>query len=112
MKTIQYAHPPHHHNGFVATCRKTPPLAVHSRHVAGWAYWIVFMTSLFMYYPPCFVLVEHSALCVMNQVLFSYCRNQVFVLSKPLSQINRGGVGLKLLFPTYRSKVKSLTGFY
>ena len=21
MKTIQYAHPPHHHNGFVATCR-------------------------------------------------------------------------------------------
>ena len=21
MKTIQYAHPPHHHNGFVATCQ-------------------------------------------------------------------------------------------
>ena len=21
MKTIQCAHPPHHHNGFVATCR-------------------------------------------------------------------------------------------
>ena len=35
----------------------TPPLAVHSRHVAtkplwwwgGWAHWIVFMTSLYMY---------------------------------------------------------------
>ena len=25
----------------------------------GWAHWIVFMTSLYMYYAPCFVLVEH-----------------------------------------------------
>ena len=28
MKTIQCAHPPHHHNGFVATCRLwTPSIA-------------------------------------------------------------------------------------
>ena len=46
----------------------TPPLAVHSWHVAtkplwwweGWVHWIVFMTSLYMYYIPCFVLVEYS----------------------------------------------------
>ena len=75
MKTIQCAHSPHHHNGFAATCRlwtatgiSTPPLAVHSRHVAtkplwwwgGWAHWIVFMTSLYLYYALCFVHVEHS----------------------------------------------------
>ena len=73
MKTIQCAHPPHHHNGFVATCRwrssvtasggvswrpvvEWRPLAVHSRHVTtkplwwwgGWAHWIVFMTSLYI----------------------------------------------------------------
>ena len=46
----------------------TPPLAVHSQHVAkkplwwwgGWAHWILFMTPLHMYYAPCFVLAEHS----------------------------------------------------
>ena len=46
----------------------TPPLAVHSRHVTtkplwwwgGWVHWIVFMTSLYMYYALCFVHVEHS----------------------------------------------------
>ena len=40
----------------------------HSRHVAttplwwwgGWAHWIVFMTSIYMYYALCFVHVEHS----------------------------------------------------
>ena len=45
-----------------------PPLAVHSRHVAtkpfwwwgGWKHWIVFITSLYMYYALCFVHVEHS----------------------------------------------------
>ena len=25
-----------------------------------WAHWLVFMTSVYMYYAPCFVLVEHS----------------------------------------------------
>ena len=46
----------------------TSPLVIHSRHVATkplwwwgwWVHWIVFMTSLLMYYAPCFVLVEHS----------------------------------------------------
>ena len=46
----------------------TPPLVAHSRHVVtkplwswgGWAYWIVFMISLYMYYALCFVRVEHS----------------------------------------------------
>ena len=39
MKAIQCAHPTHCH---------------------GWEHWIVFMTSLYMYYTPCFVLIEHS----------------------------------------------------
>ena len=31
MKTIQYAHPPHHHNGFVATCQlRTASGGVHT----------------------------------------------------------------------------------
>ena len=46
----------------------TPPLAIHSRHVAskplwrwgGWVDWVVFMASLCMYYAPCFALVEQS----------------------------------------------------
>ena len=36
----------------------------------GWAHWIVFMTSLYMYYALSFVLVEHSV-----------CHEPVFVLS-------------------------------
>ena len=43
MKTIQCAHPPHHHNGFVATWRLWTAsggvLAVHSRHVATKPLW-------------------------------------------------------------------------
>ena len=46
----------------------TPPMAVHSQHVAakalwwweGWEHWIAFMTSLYMYYVLCFVQVKHS----------------------------------------------------
>ena len=62
MKTIQCAHPPHHHNGFVETCRLwTASGGVHALLVLeGRAHLIVFMTSLYMYYAPCFVLVEHS----------------------------------------------------
>ena len=37
MKTIQCAHPPHHHNGFAAKA-----------------------IAMALYYAPCFVLVEHS----------------------------------------------------
>ena len=43
-------------------------VGVHSRHVTkkplwwwrGWTHWVVFMTSLYMYYALCFVHVEHS----------------------------------------------------
>ena len=52
MKTIQSAHPSHHYSRFVATCR----LWWRGR----WAHWIVFMTSLYMYYALSFMLVEHS----------------------------------------------------
>ena len=46
----------------------TPLLVVHNRHVAikplrwwgGWVHWIVFRTSLYMYYALYFVHVEHS----------------------------------------------------
>ena len=46
----------------------TPPLAVQGRHVAtqplwwwgGWAHWIVFITSLCLYYAPCLVRIKHS----------------------------------------------------
>ena len=55
----------------------TPPLAVHSQHVAtkslwwwgGWAHWIVFMMSLYMYYALCFVHVEHSVCHELISVL-------------------------------------------
>ena len=53
----------------------TPPLAVHSWHLAtkplwwweGWVHWIVFMTSLYMYYIPCFELVKHSVYIYIYQ---------------------------------------------
>ena len=51
----------------------TLPLAIHSWHVAtkplwwwGWAHWIVFMTSLYMYYSLCFVHLEHSCVSWTN----------------------------------------------
>ena len=53
MKTIQCVHPPHH--------------------------WLIFMASFYMYYDPCFALVEHSAchepISVLNNVftLLAYC---------------------------------------
>ena len=44
----------------------TPPLAIHSKHVTTkrlwwwvWVHWIVFMTSLYIYFVLSFVLVEH-----------------------------------------------------
>ena len=45
MKKIQCAHPPHHHNGIVATCRLLDCL--HD-------------VTLYLYYALCFMLVEHS----------------------------------------------------
>ena len=36
MKTIQYAHPPHHYNGFVETCRLWAASGgVHALSIAG-----------------------------------------------------------------------------
>ena len=65
MKTIQCAHPPHHHNGFVATCRLWMAsggvhalLVLEPAEPTGCVHWIVFMTSLYMYYALCFVHVE------------------------------------------------------
>ena len=56
----------------------TPPQTVHSRHVAtkplwrwgGLAHGIVFMTLLYLYYAPSFVLVEHS---VCHEPIFFKC---------------------------------------
>ena len=87
MKTIQCAHPPHHHNGFVATCRLwTASGGVHAllvleptepacRHKA-----IVVMrrmgaldclhdVTIYLYYALCFMLIEHSV-----------CHEPIFVL--------------------------------
>ena len=71
MKLIQCAHPPHHHNGFVATCRLWKvsgqcPLRPACRHKA-----IVVMKRMgeldclhdvtrYLYYALCFMVVEHS----------------------------------------------------
>ena len=54
MKTIQCAHPPHHHNGFVATCR----LWTASGGV-----------TIYLCYALCFMLIEHSV-----------CHEPIFVL--------------------------------
>ena len=57
MKTIQCAHPPHHDNGFVATCRLwTASGGVHAL--------LVYICIMF------FALCLLSTLCVMNQFLF------------------------------------------
>ena len=55
----------------------TLPLVVQSRHICkkplwwwgGWAHWIVFMTSLYMYYAPWFVLAEHSCLHIDAKIM-------------------------------------------
>ena len=55
-------------SGFHTNNAWTPPMAVHSRHVAkqplwwwgGWAHSIVFMASLYMCNALCFVYIEHS----------------------------------------------------
>ena len=49
MKTIQCTHPPHHHNGFVATCRL-------------WTHWMGALDCLhdgtmYLYYALCFMLL-------------------------------------------------------
>ena len=67
MKTIQCAHPPYHHNGFVGTCR----LWTASDEEDGR------MTSLYMYYALCFVPVEHSVCrepisVLTNIILYTY----------------------------------------
>ena len=80
MKTIQCAHPPHHHNGFVATYLLwTASGGVHalleptegstSTWLGGWVHWIVFVTSLYICI-MLFALCLLSTLCVMNQFLF------------------------------------------
>ena len=59
MKTIQCAHPPHHHNGFVATCRLwTASGGVHALLVLEPTECSTFMLL--------FALCMLSTLCVMN----------------------------------------------
>ena len=69
MKTIQYAHPPHHHNGFVATCRLwTASGGVHSLLVLEPIVVMMRMGALdclhdvtiYLYYALCFMLIEYS----------------------------------------------------
>ena len=52
MKTTQCAHPPHHHNGFVATCRLWT--------ASGGVHALLVLEPTYMYYSLCFVRVEHS----------------------------------------------------
>ena len=54
MKTIQCTHPLHHHSGMLACCHKA--IVVMRR----WVHWIEFMISLYIYYAPCFELLEQS----------------------------------------------------
>ena len=64
--------------GFGWSIVTTTPLVVQSRHICkkplwwwgGWAHWIVFMTSLYMYYAPWFVLAEHSCLNIDAKIMF------------------------------------------
>ena len=63
MKTIQCAHPPHHHNGFVATCRLwTASGGVHALDC-------LHDVTIYLYYALCFMLIEHSV-----------CHEPIFVL--------------------------------
>ena len=86
-QSAQHAHSKEHNTYIVNSNTNnawTPPLAVDSRHVAtktlwwweGWAHWIVFMTSLCMYYALCFVHVEHSVchepISVLNNIYYIY----------------------------------------
>ena len=56
----------------------TLPLVVQSQYIGtkplwwwgGWAHWIVFMTSLYMYCAPWFVLAEHSCLHIDAKIMF------------------------------------------
>ena len=69
----------------------TPPLAIHSQHVAtkplwwwgGWVHWVVFMTLLYMYYTLSFVLVEHSVYHepIFVLICFIYIHFECFVLN-------------------------------
>ena len=59
MKTIQCAHPPHHHNGFVATYRLwTASSGVHALLVLEPTECST--STVYLYYALCFMLVEHS----------------------------------------------------
>ena len=56
MKIIQSAHPPHHRNGFVATCRLwTASGGVHVLLLD-----CLHDVTVYLYYVLCFMLVEHS----------------------------------------------------
>ena len=52
MKTIQSTHPPHHHNGFVATCRLW--MASGGGHAL-----LVLEPTEYSTSTPCLVLVEY-----------------------------------------------------
>ena len=68
MKTIQCAHPPHHHNGFVATCRLwTASGGVHALLVLEPTECST--RNIYLYYALCFMLIEHSV-----------CHEPIFVL--------------------------------
>ena len=75
MKTIHCAHPPHHHDGFVATCQLwTASDGVHALLVleskeGSTIYLSCSYIMLCMYYALRFVLVEHSV-----------CHEPIFVL--------------------------------
>ena len=48
----------------------TMALWQHAGYGRAWAHWIVFMTSLYMYYALCFVRVEHS---VCHEPISHFC---------------------------------------
>ena len=68
MKTIRYAHHPHHHYGFVATCRLwTASGGVHALLVLDPTECLI--DGRILYYALCFMLIEHSG-----------CHEPIFVL--------------------------------
>ena len=87
MKTIQCAHPPHHHNGFVATCRLWTAsggvyiyIYIHTYIQYNYTYVYLCITDTIIYvlsYAYYYIFCMYTYFFLETETLMSNCFNEV-----------------------------------
>ena len=92
MKTIQCAHPPHHHNGFVATCRLWTAII----YIYVMTLWTPFCCIYMCVYNICIIVLYVHKYVYIQKFIYVVCPSSI--LSKYFSFKPLAFLALSVIF--------------